>query len=273
MQLNKITSLVNDRIKHVVKVRERKLKSERNLTIVDGFREFKMASLGKIRCEEVFLCRDLLTKEEWHELTHPEGKLEQYILANRAVCYEVTKDVFAKISFGERDSGVLALIEPKEQSLEQLEFKDRALMVVVESVEKPGNLGAILRSCDGVGVDAVLVCDQKTDIYNPNVIRSSLGTIFTLPVLSVTNDEAFLFLKKNKIKICATLPEAKTVYSKVDFNQAVALIVGSEDKGLSEFWESKADIQIRIPMKGKADSLNVSVSTAVLLYEVLRQRG
>ncbi len=273
MNLIKITSLTNDRVKHVVKIRERKLKSERNLTIVDGFREFKMASLGKVRCEEVFICRDFLTKEELLELTQSDSKLAQYILANRAVVYEVTKDIFAKISFGGRDSGVLALIEPKERSLEQLEFKNKALIVVVESVEKPGNLGAILRSCDGVGVDAVFVCDQQTDIYNPNVIRSSLGTIFTLPVVKLPSEEAFLFLKKNKIKICATLPEAKTVYSKVDFNQAVALIVGSEDKGLSSFWETKSDVQVNIPMKGKADSLNVSVSTAILLYEVLRQRG
>lgn len=273
MRLTKITSLTNDRIKHVVKIRERKLKSERNLTIVDGFREFKMASSGKIRCEEVFICREYLSKEELLELSQNDSKLAQYILANRAVGYEVTKDVFAKIAFGGRDSGVLALIEPKERSLDQLQFKDKALIVVVESVEKPGNLGAILRSCDGVGVDAVLVCDQQTDIYNPNVIRSSLGTIFTLPVVKATNEDAFLFLRKNKIKICATLPEARTVYSKIDFNQAMALIVGSEDKGLSPFWESKSDFQVKIPMKGKADSLNVSVSTAVLLYEALRQRG
>ncbi len=273
MQLNKITSLTNERVKHVVKIRERKLKGERNLTIVDGFREFKMAMLGKVRCEEVFVCREYLSTEEWLELSQNDSKLAQTIIAHRAVCYEVTKEVFAKIAFGGRYSGVLALIEPKERGLDQLSLKDKALIVVVESVEKPGNLGAILRSCDGVGVDAVLVCDQQTDIYNPNVIRSSLGTIFTLPVMKATPEEAFLFLRKNKIKICAALPQARTVYSKMDFNQAVALVIGSEDKGLSPFWKTKSDVQVKIPMKGKADSLNVSVSAAVLLYEVLRQRG
>jgi TrmH family RNA methyltransferase len=139
-------------------------------------------------------------------------------------------------------------------------------------LEKPGNLGAILRTCDGVGVEAVLVCDPKTDVYNPNVIRSSTGVIFSIPVVCASSSEISSFLKSKKIRICASQPAAPKLYTQVDFKGAWALVLGSEDQGLSEYWLKQADTAVKIPMNGMADSLNVSISAAIILYEALRQR-
>ena len=146
-------------------------------------------------------------------------------------------------------------------------------MVVVEGIEKPGNLGAVLRTCDGAGVDGLFVCDAALDIYNPNVVRSSIGTIFSVPVIQDSSGEILSFLKKNNLKICIASPQAKTLYTDVNFNIPLAVVVGSEQKGLSDFWKSRADVQAKIPMHGKADSLNVSATTAIFIYEALRQRN
>ena len=146
-------------------------------------------------------------------------------------------------------------------------------MIVVECVEKPGNLGAILRTCDGAGVDGVIICDGKTDIYNPNVIRSSMGTVFSVTVVAGANEAAYKFLKSKEIAICTARPQAQTVYTDGNFRRPVAIVVGSEEKGLSEFWAKNSETDLKIPMHGRADSLNVSTSTAILLYEAIRQRN
>jgi TrmH family RNA methyltransferase len=146
------------------------------------------------------------------------------------------------------------------------------LVVVVEGVEKPGNLGAVLRTCDGAAVDALFVSDSKTDIFNPNVIRSSIGAVFSVPVVSGTNRQIGEYLREKKIFILATSPQGKQSYWNTDFKGPVALVLGSEKEGLSDFWINEADVQVSIPMKGKADSLNVSTTAAILMYEVIRQR-
>ena len=148
-----------------------------------------------------------------------------------------------------------------------------SLFVIVECIEKPGNLGAILRTCDGAGIDGVIICDGKTDIYNPNVIRASLGTIFSIKIVVSSNEEALKFLKTKNIKVCATLPLAKKVYTKEDLVNPLAIVVGSEQNGLTDFWVKHADLKVKIPMRGQADSLNVSASTAILLYEIIRQKS
>jgi len=263
-----ITSLTNTRIKNVVALRNSKRRKETGLTIVEGEREVARAIEAGIAIKEFYISPD--------GNSPTGGRIQDDIAApssHNVPVYETTKAVFSKISYGDRREGILAICEPRANSLDNFSAKKDSLFVIVESVEKPGNLGAILRTCDGAGVDGVIVCDGKTDIYNPNVIRSSLGTIFSVNVAVSSNDEALQFLRSNNITICATLPQAKTVYSQEKFTSAVAIVLGSEEGGLTEFWATQADLKVKIPMKGCADSLNVSASTAVLLYEIIRQRS
>ena len=263
MTSKKITSLTNARVKHVVALRDRKTREAQGLTIVEGRREIARALEAGVPVKELYICRELLESEQIGNIVAPRGKN----------VYETTKEVFAKISYGDRSDGVLAVCAPLRLSFKDFSPKASSLFVVVEGVEKPGNLGAILRTCDGAGVDGVIVCDGKTDMTNPNVIRASLGTSFSVKVVVSSNEQALAFLKSKNIQICAALPQAKTLYTKAKLTNALAIVVGSEQSGLTKFWSSSADLKVNIPMRGRADSLNVSASTAILLYEIIRQRS
>ena len=249
----------------MVQLRDRKHRTETGLTIVEGEREIARALEANVAFKEFYFCADFLSASKVEGMAGAGSR--------NVPVYETTKAVFSKMSYGARAEGVLAVCEPRSLSLADLPSKADPLFVVVESVEKPGNLGAILRTCDGAGVDGVIICDGKTDLYNPNVIRSSLGTIFTAKVAVHSNEETLKYLRSQKIKICATLPHAKTIYTTEKLKGALAVVVGSEQNGLTEFWAQHADLKVKIPMKGFADSLNVSASTAVLLYEIIRQRS
>ncbi len=260
---NKIVSAVNPKIKEIVRLKERKSKG---LIVVEGHREISRALESGFVLKELFICRDYLKKEEQKEV------LRKILLKNSPVV-EVEAKVYDKISYGERQEGLLALFEPKHFSLESLKPTDKSLYLIIEEIEKPGNLGAILRTADAAGVNAVIVCDPKIDIFNPNVIRSSLGAIFTVKTISAKSEETLKFLRKNNFTICATTPGAKQIYTKANLLDRLAVVVGSEQKGLSDFWLNNADLKVSIPMNGQVDSLNVSTSTAVVLYEALRQRA
>lgn len=184
-----------------------------------------------------------------------------------------SEEVFAKISYRDRPDGLLAIAPQVHRKLSDLRLKKNPFLVVAESIEKPGNLGTILRSCDAAGVDAVIVCDPTTDIHNPNVVRSSVGTLFTLPVLEASGEETLSFLKKHGIAIVAATPHAKVEFTQVDLTVPLAIVVGTEQYGLSEHWMKQSDLAVKIPMLGVADSLNVASATTLLLYEVLRQRS
>ena len=185
----------------------------------------------------------------------------------------VNRTVFEKISYRENPDGWLAVFPLPQNSLKNLKLSTDPLLVITESIEKPGNLGAILRTADASGVDALLVCDQKVDIYNPNVVRASRGTLFTVPTLVITNEEALSFLHDHKIKVIATTPHTETEYTDLDLRGPLALVVGSENEGLTDFWLGQADFKVKIPMHGKVNSLNVSIATALIVYEALRQRN
>jgi TrmH family RNA methyltransferase len=185
----------------------------------------------------------------------------------------VSRMVFEKMSYRERPDGWLAVFPIPSMALEELKTSETPLLIVAESIEKPGNLGAILRTADAAGVDAVLVCDPRVDVWNPNVVRSSRGTVFSVPTIECDNQSAFDWLKTHQIQILAATPSAQVSYTDVDLHRPVALAVGTEDRGLSDFWMSRADRQIQIPMHGQVNSLNVSVSTALLVYEAIRQRS
>jgi TrmH family RNA methyltransferase len=185
---------------------------------------------------------------------------------------ECTIPVFKKISYREHPNGLLALAPQIHNSLEQLPTKNNMLIIVAESIEKPGNLGTILRSADAGGADAVIVCDRCTDINNPNVIRASIGTIFTVPVIETDSESAITWLKNNSIQILAATPQAVQLHTATNMSGSIAIAVGAEKPGLSATWLNAADIKVKIPMLGQADSLNVAASTTILIYEALRQR-
>ncbi len=257
-----ITSLQNPRIKQLVKLRDRKTRDKTGYTLIDGLRELMLAVSSKQEIKEIFICSPLLDEKSY-----------RIIKKQKVSVFEVPKKVFDKISYGDRQEGLLAVCQPKQSSITNLTLPKNPLCVVIEHLEKPGNLGAILRTCDGAGVDAVFACESLTDLYNPNVIRASLGTVFSVNTVVCTNEEAYGYFQDHNITSCATAPQAVTLYSQAPFKKGIAIILGSEHKGLSEFWKAKADLSVGIPMRGKIDSLNVSTTSAVLLYEALRQRS
>ena len=263
--MEKIQSTQNSRIKNIQKLfAKSKERKEQNLFVIEGARELSLALTGSYSLDSVFISPELFSNTGYPEIIN---KIPSDII------FEVSLPVFQKVAYRENSDGILALAKPRQHTLNNLYLPDNPLIIVLESVEKPGNLGAILRTADAAKVDAVIVCDPLTDIYNPNVIRSSVGCIFTVPIAVSTNSETFSFLKDKNIKILAAELEASRWYHDADFRQASALIMGTEAEGLSKFWLEHADSRIKIPMRGKIDSLNVSVSTAILTFEAMRQRG
>jgi len=258
--MEQITSLQNKLIKEVLELREASQRRAQGLTIIDGVREIKRAVEAGVVIARIFYVKG-----------SQEALLKQ-LASRRIETIEVSDRVMEKLVYGERHEGIIAIAQTSKLALKDLKLSKEPLIVVLESLEKPGNLGAILRTCDGVGVEAVLVGDAKTDVYNPNVIRSSTGVVFSLPVVCASSSEIVAFLKSQHIKICAAAPEASKLYTQAVYKGRWAIVLGSEDKGLSDLWLKAADVTVKIPMKGQADSLNVSISAAVILYEALRQR-
>jgi len=281
--VKKITSLTNPSIKQVIALREHKKRQETGLMIIEGVREVTQALKAGVELQEVYVCPGNFknSNDSFVIASEAEGEAKQSLkrllhpfgVRNDVCVNEVSEEVFAKMAYGQRQEGLLAIGRQPRRSLAQLKFEGIPLLIVVERMEKPGNLGAILRSCDGAGVDGLIVCDGRTDIYNPNVVRASLGTVFAVPVIESSVQETVDFLKVNKIKIFATLVEAEKVYVKADFRGPSVFVLGSEEEGLSDHWKKYCDEAVKIPMLGAADSLNVSATAAILVYEALRQRN
>jgi len=262
--MEKITSLQNPKIKNIAKLSKNKERKEQNLFIIEGARELSLALMAGYEIDSVFVCPELFVKTDYPDVLHtiPENKL-----------FEVSEAVFEKIAYREGSDGLLTLATPKKHLLEDLDLSENPFIIVLEAVEKPGNLGAILRTADAAKVDAVIICDPATDLYNPNAIRSSIGCLFTVQTAVCTSQEALNFLHKKQIKTFAAELQASQWYQDTDFTNPSAIIMGTEAEGLTDFWLDKSDCRIKIPMRGKIDSLNVSVSTAVLTFEAMRQRG
>ena len=263
--MEKISSPQNDRIKNIQKLgsksRERKAQ---NLFVIEGARELSLALAGGYDIDSIFLCPEFFEKTDYPDVLKT---------LNPKIFFELTSTVFEKIAYREKSDGLIALARPKSHSLDQLNLSENPFIIILESVEKPGNLGAILRTADAAKADAVLICDPLTDLYNPNVIRSSVGCIFTVPVAIAENAQVLAFLKEKKITGFAAELQASQWYQDTDFTQPSAIIMGTEADGLTAFWLNHADTRVKIPMRGIIDSLNVSVSTAVLSFEAMRQRG
>ncbi len=266
MDFNKITSSHNPKIKELLELRERSQRDKSGLTLIEGVRETACALKAKVPLKEVYVCKELLSHYEVDDLF-------QKLRTLKIKTAEISESVYAKLAYGERKDGILAVGKPASFELKDFLSLDKQSFLVVEGVEKPGNLGAIFRVADAAGIDGIIICDEKTDLYNPNVIRASLGTVFAVRAVVSSNDRVFNFLKTNGIKTYVSTPFTETIYSEVSFKDSLAIVVGSEDKGVSEFWMNRAYTHLKIPMRGEADSLNVAASTAILLYEVVRQRA
>jgi len=254
-----ITSTQNPKIKALLALQQKS--SERRaqgLFVVEGQRELQHCIHAGLEVTTLFHCPDLL----------PILPKETF-----PTIYEVTKPVYEKIAYRSSTEGIIAIVKAPNLQLTNLQLKPNPLIIVLESVEKPGNLGAILRSADAAGVDAVLVCDPLTDLYNPNLIRSSIGAIFTVPCIACSSDDCIAFLKKHGIQILTAQLQDSRLYYDTDMTGGTAIVMGTESTGLTGQWRQAADAHIRIPMLGRLDSLNVSVSAAILMYEAVRQRS
>jgi len=261
-----ITSRQNPKVKAALQLRKRKTRDELRLMLIEGYEEFTMAVKSGAAIQQVFYCPELMLEPIQVALLDKVSAAEHI---------EVSRDIFEKLAYRESPDGWLAVASELASSLGgiRLPVDKAALVIVCESVEKPGNIGAILRTADAVGADAVIAADPTTDWSNPNIIRASKGAVFSVPVASATTDELLAWLRDNKIAILAATPDTDKQYTDVDLQKAVAIAVGTEKYGLTDRWFAAAEYKIRIPMKGKIDSLNVATSAAIIAYEVIRQRG
>lgn len=261
----RITSRQNPRVKEAVRLRTGRGRQRQGRILIDGAREVSRAAATGIRFVEAFVCEELCKSAECRNAI-------EAIKSAGAEILNVSPAVYAKLAFGDRDDGVIAVAQTPQRKLDDLQLPPQPLIAVLEGIEKPGNIGAILRSADAAGVDAVIVTDARTDPYNPNTIRASLGTVFRENIVESTAVEARQWLRTRNLPIIAARPDAEILYTDIDLRGGGAIVLGNEAEGLSDAWGGANVTAVRLPMHGLADSLNVSTSAAVLFYEARRQR-
>ncbi len=254
-----ITSNQNPKIKYIVKLRESKRQRQQDgLMLVEGVDELTLALESGLSPDAIF--------------NAPEIDTDSLSISPASIT-TVTRAVFEKISYRDNPDGWLGIFPIPKKTLEDIQLSASPFVIIAESVEKPGNLGAILRTADAAHVDAVIVCDPRVDVWNPNVVRASRGALFTVPTVESDNASVLAWLRSKKIRALAATPSASVNYTEVDLREPVAIVVGTEDEGLTDFWMSNASIKVKIPMLGEVNSLNVSIATALIAYEVVRQRS
>lgn len=273
-----ISSIQNPKIKHIALLQQKSSERRKSgLFVVEGQRELGHCLAAGYEIESIYVLESqyerLCSGNATQAVVDADGNVSLGDIYNKVKVNTVTPQVYEKIAYRGSTEGILAVVKTKQHTLADLKLAENPLVIVLEGVEKPGNLGAILRTADAAGVDAVLVCDPLTDLYNPNLIRSAIGAIFTVPVATCTSEECITYLKERRIKILTAQLQDSRLYYDQDMTVATAIVMGTESTGLTDIWRKAADAHIRIPMLGKLDSLNVSVSTAVLVYEAVRQRG
>lgn len=255
-----ITSLQNAKVKRLVLLQQKSSERRKSgLFVVEGQRELEHCLEAGYEVDSIYYCPEL-------------SELSVQPQSEKFLIYKVTRAVYEKIAYRGSTEGVLAVVKSHSTTLDELPKKEAPLYVVLESVEKPGNLGAVLRSADAAAADAVIVCDPLTDLYNPNLIRSSIGAIFSVPCVACSSEECISFLKARGVRILTAQLQDSHLYYNTDMRQGTAIVMGTESTGLTDVWRQAADAHIRIPMLGRLDSLNVSVSAAILLFEAVRQR-
>jgi TrmH family RNA methyltransferase len=272
-----ISSLANPRVKHVVALNDKKQRDDDHLMLIEGFDPLSLALECGIQPKTVFVCAEL---HKPSPIQNAHDKLMRRIIASGAEIIETTRAVFEKMAYRDGPDGWLAVAPKPNFSLSRLQSLQSAspLILVAERVEKPGNLGAMLRTCDAAGVDAFITCDLVADLSNPNVVRASQGTLFSVQVAQASSKETLAWLRQRGVKIVATTPNdfrgaTPLPHTQFDYTQPCAVVVGEEKYGLSKFWLDHADSAVRIPMRGRINSLNVATSAALVIYEANRQRG
>jgi TrmH family RNA methyltransferase len=277
-----ISSLQNPRVKQLVKLRDRRPRDEAGVFLVEGYRQIRRALDKSIPISELYVCPEWYPGDQGNE-----ASLIDETRAAGAKIFQLTKDCFAKVAYRERPDGLLAVAPQWRKSLADLDTllaaKSAAsasasparppFLLIVEAIEKPGNLGTILRSADAAGADALIVCDPVTDLFNPNVVRASTGVLFSVPVIIASSEEVREWLRPRGVRAIATTPSATALHTDTDLRGPLAIVMGSEQYGLSDYWLREADARVRIPMAGQADSLNVAMATIITLFEAVRQRG
>lgn len=252
-----ITSSANPKFKRLIALLQKSSeRRESALFTVEGVREISHCIEAGYKPDCIFFCPDIVSEEALPQCRH----------------FALSAGLYAKAAYREGTEGAIGVFQAIEHPLSSLHLKDNPLIAVLESVEKPGNLGAVLRTCDAAGTDALIICDPRTDLYNPNLIRASIGAVFTVPTAVCTTAQAITFLKSKGIRILTAQLQDSSLYYDCPMTKGTAIVMGTEATGLSDKWRQAADAHIRIPMLGKLDSLNVSVSAAILLYEAVRQR-
>lgn len=253
-----ITSSANPKFKRLIALLQKSSeRRESALFTVEGVREISHCIEAGYKPDCIFFCPDIVSEETLPQCRH----------------FALSAGLYAKAAYREGTEGAIGVFQAIEHPLSSLHLKDNPLIAVLESVEKPGNLGAVLRTCDAAGADALIICDPRTDLYNPNLIRASIGAVFTVPTAVCTTTQAITFLKSKGIRILTAQLQDSSLYYDCPMTKGTAIVMGTEATGLSDKWRQAADAHIRIPMLGKLDSLNVSVSAAILLYEAVRQRN
>ena len=262
---SRITSRQNPRVKDAAQLRTSRARQRQGRLLIDGEREITRAIAAGVRCVEAFVCDELCVTPDCRNVV-------QSLESTDAEIFSVPPSVYEKLAFGEREDGVIVVAETPKRRLQDLQLPATPLVAVLDGIEKPGNLGAILRSADAAGVDAVVAADARTDLYNPNTIRASLGTVFSTNVCEASAGDALGWLRERGLAIVAARPDASKLYTEADMRAGTAIVLGSEAAGLANIWNGENVTSVRIPMHGMADSLNVSTTAAVLFYEALRQR-
>jgi TrmH family RNA methyltransferase len=262
-----ISSLQNPLIKQTLQLRDKSRERRKTgLFVIEGQREIELALKGGYSLKTILFCSEIISDKALlniKDLSTPEVEL-----------IEITAEIYEKLSYRTSTEGILALAKVQDLSLKSLVFtSSNPLILVAEAPEKPGNIGALLRTADAANLDAVIIANPKTDMYNPNIIRSSVGCIFTRKIATATTSEIIAFLKEKGISIYSAILQESVAYNTINFNEASAIVVGTESTGLSEDWRKNATKNISIPMKGKIDSMNVSVAAGILIFEAQRQRG
>lgn len=261
-----LSSAQNPRVKLAVSLRDRRDRDREQLFLIEGYRELRRALENRFPVRELFVCPELFQGENEPAL------IAGLRAAGTRIC-TTTAPVFAKMAYRDRPEGLLGIAAQQHRPLAALPAAPTPLLLVAVAIEKPGNLGTILRSADATGVTGLVVCDECTDLYNPNVVRASTGTLFTVPTAEARTPETLAWLRARGIRILAATPHTDRLYTDVDMGVPLAVVVGCEMVGLSDQWLAAADLRVRIPMLGQADSLNVATATTILLYEAVRQRG
>lgn len=261
-----ITSLQNGRVKDLAKFKNRRHRDNRGMILIEGYRGILRALENEFVIDEIYVCPELYIGAN-------ETDLVGRAVERGAQLFELTPDVFRKVAYRDRPEGLLAVAPQFHKAPADLDLSDSSLVVIGEAIEKPGNLGTMLRSADASGCDGLIVCDACTDIFNPNVVCASVGTIFTTPIAEATSEACLAWCRENGVTTIATTPDTDVYYTDVDMTGRTAVIMGTEQYGLTDFWLENADLKVRIPMLGQADSLNVATATTLVLYEAVRQKG